>query len=219
MKELLETCFGKHYQSTKQVSVNCKTLKGQIPFADPKACADCKIHTPEQEATCDKVVLYCNTSDQEIDAIELESFIDNYKHLKNIPSGKKCDLLLVGENKIVFCDLTCSLSKYIDLFVMADGTPKTGKRTMVRTQIGNAIALLMAVPEIATTIDLKTDKVAMFAYREKPDTVTNTFDKRIVETMRSFGVKTDKVLGKPMFSDMGNGFVFTEVRYPEPYVW
>lgn len=37
--------------------------------------------------------------------------------------------------------------------------------------------------------------------------------------MRSFGVKTDKVLGKPMFSDMGNGFLFTEVRYPEPYVW
>lgn len=93
------------------------------------------------------------------------------------------------------------------------------KRTMVRTQIDNAIALLMAVPEIATTIDLKTDKVAVFAYREKPDTVTNIFDKRIVEKMRSFGVKTDKVLGKPMFSDMGNGFLFTEVRYPEPYVW
>lgn len=219
MKDVLETCFGKHYQSTKRASVESQTMKGLLSFADAKACADCKTHTSGQEATCDKVVMYCNTSDQEIDAIALEKFIDNYRHLKAIPSGKKCDLLLVGENKIVFCDLTCSLSKYLDPFVMADGTPKTGKRTLVRTQIGNSIALLRAVPEIAADMVSKADKMAVFAYREKPENLTDTFDKSVAERMRSFGVKTDKTIDEPMFSDMGNGFLFTEVRYPKPYIW
>ena len=111
-----------------------------------------------------------------------------------------------------------------NLFRQALPINKTGKRELQDFEGANPVCRSQSLrglqnPYARATIDLKTDKVAVFAYREKPDAVTNTFDKRIVEKMRSFGVKTDKVLGKPMFSDMGNGFMFTETRYPEPYVW
>lgn len=158
MRELLESYFGQHYRSTKRVSVTCRKCCGRFDSADPKACLDCKEQTPEGEEPCDKVVLKCFSSDKEVEKIELESFLDNYANLQAMPTKSRCDLLFVGEDKIVFCEMTCSLPKYIERFRMKDGTVQMGKRSIARKQLTGSISLLMNVPEIASEISTKSQK-------------------------------------------------------------
>lgn len=219
MRFLLENYFGRHYNSTKAASVNCRKLMGVKHFADPKACADCKMNIPGGETQCDKVVLKCDFAQQEVEVIELELFIDNYSNLKAIGAGQRCDLLLLDEIKIVFCDMTCSRAKYIEPYQMRDGTAKIGKRNTVRTQIANSILLLHNVPEIAYEIDKRTEKIGLFAYREKPALQKDEFDNSIVNKMDPFKKIEDAVMREPMYAELGNGFVFTEIKYPAVYTW
>jgi len=219
MKELLEDYFGKHYGSAKKSIAVSQIVKGQFLFSDSKACTDCRRVMPDEERDCDHVVLKCDSSNQEIEAIELETFIDNYANLKAIPSGRKCDLLLVDDKKVVFCDMTCSQAKYISPFKMADGAEKIGKRNTVRGQIENSITLLSLVPDIADAINAKSSKIALFAYREKSEKKNSTFDAGVTAMMKSLNITSLVLSGTLMYSDMGNGFLFTEVRYPDVYVW
>ena len=144
---------------------------------------------------------------------------DLYANLKAIPSGKKCDLLLVSGDKIVFCDMTCSKAKYIEPYVMQNGTEKIGKRNTVRKQISNSISLLSNVPEIASEIDTKTKRIALFAYRVKDVSCNDAFDYKVKKNMQEFGKMVDRMVKEPMYSDMGNGFLFTEIQYPDTFVW
>lgn len=217
MKDLLETYFGKYYQSTKEASVTSRMLIGRFALSDPKACADCNRLTPQVENSCDKIVLRCEAADQEIEIIELENFINNYANLKAIPSGKKCDLLFINDKKVVFCDMTCSQAKYIDPFRMSDGTEKIGKRNIVRRQIENSITLLNNVPEIEDALQTRTSKIALFAYREKPKVPKDDFDAKVSTKMKTLDIMHSSIAKIPMYSDMGNGFLFTEVRYPDIY--
>ena len=155
MKDLLEAYFGKHYKSTKRVSVISQVDTGLLSFSDSKACTQCVKWNPQMEKDCERVVLLCDSGDQMVETIELEAFIDQYANLKAISSGKKCDLLMSDDEKIVFCDMSCTQVKYIDPFKMKDGTEKIGKRNTVRIQIENSISLLNGVPELAEAISTK----------------------------------------------------------------
>lgn len=216
MKELLEQHFGKHYLSTKQAIAECEIKHGLFSFADAKACDDCKMHTPELEAICDKVVVNFDSKDKSVECIQLERFIDNYANLKAFPSRQKCDLMLVDENKVVLCEMTCSKSKYIDSVV----TFETGKRNTARKQIEGAISLLMSVPELASEIAKRAQKIALFAYRTK-DTIEeiDTFDNQVRSSIRSFIANTDRHVDGGMYADMDDGFKFAEIKYPDLYIW
>lgn len=219
MKELLELYFGKHYQSPKSVSVISDIRKGRFSLSDSKACSDCNIHTPETEIDCDKIVVNFDTDEREVEVIQFETFVDNYNNLKAIPNGSKCDLLLVGEDKIVFCDMTCSMSTYIEPYVKKDGTERIGKRETVKRQIANSISLLLNVQEIAPGVGKKKEKIALFAYRVKGEKLSDSFDSKVISKMQSFGVNRGKLAKELMYSDMDNGFLFTEIKYPEVYSW
>lgn len=217
IKNLLETYFGKYYRSTKKASVACQMKIGQFTLSDSKACADCNRLTPQIANNCNTIVLRCNAVVQKTEVIELESFIDNYANLKSIPSGKKCDLLLINNTKVVFCEMTCRQAKYIDSFKMSDGTEKIGKRNMVRKQIENSITLLNNVPEIANAIQTRTSKIALFAYREKPTAQKDKFDTEVLTKMKTLDKIRSSMAKTSMYSDMDNGFLFTEVKYPDIY--
>lgn len=219
MKELLELYFGLHYQSPKHAMVDSEIKNGRFSIVDPKACEDCKKFTPEHETDCDKVVIYVDSNEHNVECIQLERFIDNYANLKAIPSGKKCDLLLMDEDKIVFCDMTCSNAKYIDPYRMKDGTEKIGKRNSVRKQIENSITLLLNVPAIASKMKEKSSRIGLFAYRIKDIPIDDNFDCKVKASMRSFMANVDRSSTEPMFSDMGYGFLFMEVKYPNIFVW
>lgn len=215
MKELLEQNFGKHYKSTKIVQVFSETKFGKFSFVDLRACSDCKIH----KADCNHIVINVDSSDQVIEAIQLEAFLDNFTHLKSIQSGKKCDLMLVSEDKVVFCDMTCSMSKYINPYKMKDGQLKIGKRNTVKQQVANSITLLCDVPEINSEIIKKRNKIALFAYRIKDFDKCDIFDHKVGSNMTSFDIRYEVLSNEHMYSDISNGFLFTEIQYPEEYVW
>lgn len=219
MKELLEQYFGKHYQSPKQAIASCVIRSGRFSLADSKACGDCQKFTPEHETDCDKVVINVDSGEHNVECIQLEQFIGNYANLKSISSGKKCDLLLVDDERIVFCDMTCSKAKYIDPYMMKDGTEKIGKRNSVRKQIENSISLLQNVPEIASEIKGKSSRRSLFAYRVKDVPIDDNFDSKVKVGMQSFIVNVDKISKEPMLSDMDNGFLFIEIKYPDIFIW
>lgn len=219
MKELLEEYFGRHYHSTKVVSAECQTLQGRFVFADPRACESCRNTMSDDGAECDKAVFICDSEEKMVEAINLERFLDSFHHLKAIPSGKKCDLLLVGTEKIVFCDMTCSKAKYIEPYEMSDGTKKTGKRNAVKEQISNSVSLLSDVPEIKAEIANKSEKIALFAYREKAEKQNDAFDAKVRANLSVFHTIETALFQEPMFSDIGNGFLFTEIKYNHIYIW
>lgn len=219
MKEILEDFFGVHYNSTKQVTASCSIAKGVISLSDTVACADCTMNASENEGKCDKIVLQCNTQEHEIEVIKLEEFISQYQNLKSIQSKRTCDLLLVDNRKVAFCELTCSNPKYISSFSMRDGRTKLGKRHIAKEQISNSVALLTSVPQIAEEINMMDSKIGLFAYREKTIRLGDSFDIDSLSKMRDFGTGVEAKVKEPMFSDMGYGFVFTEVRFPDVYKW
>lgn len=210
MKELLEEYFGKHYGSTKKVVAKNSFHIGRFCFHDEKACADCKSCTPDIERLCNHTVLECHFENGKVESVELESFINGFPKLHE----KKCDLLLSGSDKVVFCEMTCGQAKYIM------GSPdKVGKKHCARKQIVNSIRLLLAVPAIQKELESKIGKIAMFAYREKPEVQKDDFDKSVVAPMKRFGSMDSIAYSQPMYSEMENGFSFVEVRYPTVYQW
>ena len=219
MKDLLEAYFGKHYKSTKRVSAISKVDTGLLSFSDSKACTQCVKWNPQMEKDCERVVLLCDSGDQMVETIELEAFIDQYANLKAISSGKKCDLLMSDDQKIVFCDMSCTQVKYIDPFKMNDGTEKIGKRNTVRIQIENSISLLNGVPELAEAISTKQSKIALFAYRVKPEKTRDAFDSGVSANMKVLGSLNRNLSKTPMYSSMSNGFLFTEIKHPDVYIW
>lgn len=94
MKTLLETYFGGYYNSTKAVSASYRSYHGSFSCRDEKACATCSIKTPAIAENCSDGVLICDAGVEGVEVIEFEKFIDNYNHLKSIPSKSRCDLLM-----------------------------------------------------------------------------------------------------------------------------
>lgn len=113
--------------------------------------------------------------------------------------------------------MTCSNPKYIDKFTQSDGSVHMGKRYEARKQIENSIKLLMPIPEIGCAIKNKSDKIALFAYREKPTELKDAFDREVTSGIRAL-CKENKDKDQ-MVSVMANGFLFTEVSYPDVYRW
>lgn len=217
MKTLLETYFGSYYYSTKVASASSRIYTGKFSCRDEKACVSCSIKTPNQAKNCSDGVLSCDAGVEDVEVIEFEKFIDNYNHLKSIPLKSRCDLLMTSKEKIVFCDMTCSNPKYIDKYTRSDGSVHLGKRYDARIQIENSINLLMPIPEIGCAIKNKSDKIALFAYREKPTELKDGFDREVTLGIRAL-CKENKDKDQ-MFSVMANGFLFTEVSYPDVYRW
>ena len=102
---------------------------------------------------------------------------------------------------------------------MKDGTGKIGKRNTVKGQLRNSITVLTNVQEIAAEIDQKANRIALFAYREKPQIKADDFEKGILSQMQKFSTINNRLNEEPMFSDIGNGFIFTEIKYPNTYLW
>lgn len=217
MKEVLEKFFGSFYGSPKSVKVISEQKTGVFERADDKACAGCEGSTKSFFEGCDQKVLRCDAGEQEVEVIELELFVANYNGLKKLTPKYVCDLLMVGDDEVVLCDLACYNPKYLKSFVKSDGTEQLGKRLTVWRQIGNSIEKLTDVPEIAGEILSKSKRIGLFAYRRKEKIVTDLVDRTALTGMRSLIDRTKDAatnIGK-----LGKGFQFIEVVYPETYIW
>ena len=210
MRILLESFFGKFYNSPKIIKENSNIHSGIVTFSDSKACINCD----KSKKGCDKVVLKCDFLDYEVDVIDIENFINHFNNLKSLQSKKKCDLLFVNDQKIVFCELGCRQSKYLGL-----GSVSIGKRQEAIIQLRSTIEMLIKVPEIFESINKIKDKEALFAYRKKDENKSDEFDSQIKSNMTSFYNLEGSISKETPFSKIIYDFEFTQVCYPNVYIW
>lgn len=71
---------------------------------------------------------------------------------------------------------------------------------------------MIAVSEISSEFSQKFQKTALFAYREKVDTNNDAFDSRIARNMVAFNRIGNDINVERMYSDICNGFYFTDVK-------
>lgn len=219
MKELLEGFFGQHFNSPKRACVDCENKIGTFVCSDIKACNKCMVWPADVDSECNRVIFKCDSADKVVEVIQLESFLANYSNLELVQNRKRCDLLLAGESKVAFCELSCINPLYLDRYYDEHGSPKTGKREKAKNQLRDSIGLLLSVPEISAEINLKSDRIALFAYRRKAVIHSDDLDRKVSNQIRSFGQRIEKSIREPMYSQMSNGFLFIEVPYPETYIW
>ena len=131
-----------------------------------------------------------------------------YKRLKVIAAIFSAD----EDVKVILCDLTCSQKKYVQPFTNSSGYHE-GKRATAYRQIESTIDKLMDVPEIRNHFASMSSRVGLFAERNK-DTVF-----RDVATQNMQLMMPDYMQGSNLNTDMGHGFEFVTVLYPQTYQW
>lgn len=151
-------------------------------------------------------------SEKAICRVDIESFFRQMNGLK-AAEGLCCDFLFAdGVRKIVFCDLTCSLRKYILPFRNSRGYQQ-GKRAKAYHQISSTIDKLMAVPNVAQYIHQMPLKIGLFAERDKDSATSDVAIKNMMLMMPDYSMENH------LSTDMGNGFQFVTVHYPQAYQW
>ena len=73
--------------------------------------------------------------------------------------------------------------------------------------------------ELAEAISNKQSKIALFAYRVKPEKTKEDFDYRVSARMKVLDSLNRNLSKTLMYSSMSNGFLFTEIKYPDVYIW
>ena len=190
----------------RNISIDEKIYIGQFGFSDWKSCGNCINHFSR---TCDHTIFKVN-SKRDVHALSLERIILDTKD-ENLRKGGICDLIMYDEDKLTLAELTCSLPHYLEQHT-TEGEQKEGKRPKAYRQLNNAIARLRSFDKLDKAIVGYSQREAIFACREK-ETAFLQEDKG-AKAMQSFRRRP-----KPKETDMGNGFIFKRIDYPEVYEW
>lgn len=203
MINLLKDSFARSLGLTRKVDVNyCFKEYSLSSFSDFRACSSC------DENCIDKQVFIIDFGNsQDVCIVELEKFFSQFANVERVAKGGRCDLMMYDNLKCAFVELSCLEAKYLE-----DSRVREGKRTKARRQLCDSIMKLRYCTDIAEKIDSYEIKYAIFAYQEK-----RKGNDRIYKAMSAFNM-TDKISINSI-SDMGNGFSFVIVKYPEKYVW
>lgn len=213
MKDLLKNKFASSFGLTRNVEVDSRLNENISCFRDEIACADCNKKTNDSFSRCiEKYVFNVDFGDtNDVNIVELEKYFKQFSNVPRISSGNKCDLMLYNDSKCAFVELSCMNAMYIE---DRDGGEKPGKRTKAYQQLSNSIEKLRCCPDIAEKLESYKIKHAIFAYREKDG--LNVEDK-MFNVIDAFNI-TDKI-SRLSVSDMGYGFYFVKVKFPEKYIW
>ena len=210
MLEWIETSFKSHYHVERDTTWPEKLLvAGRNAVRDDKACHECTLQSKNVCKAPEGLIIM---SHRDICQVDIETFVSQMHGLK-AAEGHCCDFLFADEDvKVVLCDLTCSQKKYVQPFTNSSGYHE-GKRATAYRQIESTIDKLMDVPEIRHHFASMSSRVGLFAERNK-DTVF-----RDVATQNMQLMMPDYVQGSNLNTDMGHGFEFVTVLYPQTYQW
>ena len=208
-----EELYKIYYKVIKDVTIDkSRIAPGISSFYDSKACSECE---EQERRVCEaKEVLKINHNRQ-IFKVELEKFFNQFNGLTLSSLKDKCDLMLYGQDNdhLVFCELTCTQSKYIEPYNNTKGHHE-GKRAKAYKQLKSSISKLAAVPLIASRMNKYNHRTALFAVRQKEDTKQE--DSLELSNIRRFTALTNSIQ-QDAKSDIGNGFTFEIVKYPNIY--
>lgn len=202
--------YKEYYNVKRQINVDLNTLYPTLhSLYDSKACNGCTLeHRICGEEQC--VLKFQN--EEIVEMTNIEDFLLQFDGLKMASLKEKCDFMFCNNvNKVVFCDMSCTQSKYVEPY-LCQGEKKSGKRAKAYSQIESVIGKFMEVPALKTYIDNMNEKIGLFALREKDVIVTSDVERN----MQVFKMSSKN---NEMFVDMRDGFRFVIVKYPNVYHW
>ena len=211
MKDILQSDFAKGYGLTRQVPLLYSECSGSFSLNDSKACAVCK---EPYRPSCDETVLTVKVC-REITKIDFEAFINGFQ---GKIGGGRCDYLLYSEYKIALVELTCINPKYLGPR-FKDGQKVEGKQERAYKQIKDSIDKLIQVPSLKEKVDSYPNKVGLFGYRAKSVAPFMGNVDEVAKGMEDFMKVTSEIDSLNLSTDMGNGFLFMKVGYPDIYDW
>lgn len=219
MKRTLEDYLAKGYNSPKRIKVDEVIVTGDYSLCDSKACVDAQrlLEKAQKKVCpddCQKVMAQIHVASHS-GLIHLEELITKQlPRIKTLNEGGVCDILVSNKNAIVFIELSCTLSHYLDKHQQYD-KEVPGKRQKAKNQLVNTIDKLNAVNDIKVQISKYSVKRTIFAYRQKDEVLDNTLDNQVLMQMMPFDSFHLKAVEDHMILDLSNGFTFEEIRYPE----
>lgn len=151
-------------------------------------------------------LIITNEPGSDISIISYEKF----HKLTQISNEEVCDFIIYDSalSKFVCCELTNCLSIYLDVHPR-DGKEQEGKRAKAYRQLEITSNKLLAVPLITDFIGKFGTNDALFAYRLSDSlSITNAF----VRSINAFN-RPPSTLN----SNIGNGFYFTQRKYPNTF--
>lgn len=209
MKELLDNYFVPA-KGAVPGSVFCiaTTACGDFSLVDDVACAQCK---PFFHSTCNYEVLKLHAG-QPVELINHERLILDLKAEK----GGVCDYIISGNDKVLFIDLRCGLSQYLDTHLV-DGREKDGKKATSRKQTEVSINRLYEEEHLSAHIDSYQYKVAMLGYRNVDDEFFATCPSTISAAEKASLSMMRDLQDRRLATPLSHGFKFVMVRYPEVF--
>ena len=196
------------------MNLNVKCLRPESHFLyDNKACNQCNNRVCEEQLC---VLQFQN--DDIVEMIDIEHFFLQLDGLKAALKDK-CDLMFCDDvHKIVFCEMSCALSKYVEPY-WSNGKKQCGKRAKAYSQIKSVISKFMEVPALKAYIDNLAERVGLFALREKDMSAISQTEENMKQIEENMKVFTMSPAQNDMAVNMGNGFSFVVVKYPNIYKW
>lgn len=222
---LLRERFPNNYGiDTTYVSVPVSVEVGAFVLTDHKACGDCHRKPGRMDRnTCDEGILKIESNGQEVTVVNFEEYISQFDGiLENI--RERCDYLLLDDTenhrKIVFCDLTCSDSKWVE---PNTGKYSEGKRAKARKQMMASIKTLLSVPLLDHAILTFAEKICLFGWREYGVPEVPIVPQRcdVIHNMQAF-MTTPSAMAGQLRQEMDiakHGFLFIQQKYPNVYNW
>ena len=144
--------------------------------------------------------------------------IVNFDEWQHDTEDSTCDYLIFdsGNNKkqFAFCELTCSLGKYVD-----SRQDKTGKRAKAHSQMVETWKLISesANPVFQANILRYVTKIGIFGWRDRENGNTTG----AMRSPKAFTRTPSSTAGILRFSDytFGENFNFIQVKYPHIFPW
>ena len=208
------------YHSIKQDKVRLFIVRHSDSFSlkDDTACFLC-----QDKECCDRKVLNIEVKvDDIVTVVDFERYLSQ-PCFKNVRFSERCDYLMVDDSedhrKIVFCDLTCSVEKYVN---PNGGKYTLGKRAKAYSQMEKSYKALREELVFEQWMLTFAEKEAVFGWREHITTVSKTGKDEYPDpktSMRKFCL-TPSSTAKTLSSNIADGALkFVQVKYPSAYIW
>lgn len=208
MNWLLEE-YKNHYRLNGSYTILFENIVGLHSLKDRKSCDTC----PNERRICvnnGEAVVFKIDAHSEIAKIDIEKFFVQFDG-KTASIRKKCDLMFYNSSNVILCDMTCSENQYIEPFTNSRGNYE-GKRSKAYSQIESVINSLMKIDAVKSRLEGCTHKIGLFAMRIKDNSMAND---DVCNNMEIFTEEFEN--HQTNVTDMGNGFLFKTVSYPEVY--
>lgn len=214
--EWLKDDYVAHYGVTRRVNIIIRQLpkSASNTMHDEKACNECMDNSKD---TCrnNPANLILNNS-APLEKVDIEAFFSQFNGLDKASIKERCDMMLFdSSDKIAFCEMTCCDAKYVYPYSNKKGS-HLGKRAKAYSQIKSVVDKFYTVPSIKLKFDSYKQRIGLFALREKSGSLfsgNDTAEKAMLAMIPQY------TMGTGFSSDMGNGFKFVTVKYPEVYRW